>query len=224
MTLLAEGLAGRGHKVDVITLVRTGHFKDQLKSAGVRVHDIGRRFRFDPRGWIRVRRVLREILPDVLQSYLFSANTLARLPGVVPPGTKIVVSERCVDSWKSRWQLWLDQRLAKRADAMTVNSASVRDFYAELTGLAERIHIIRNGLPKDSQPRDPGWIREQLNLPDHLRLVGYAGRLAEQKRVMDIVWAFQLLHQLVDDVHLVVIGDGPQREYLEQFGPEYGMR
>ena len=203
MTLLAEGLAGRKYEVHVIALVRGGYFEKRLKAAGVHVHVLGKRFRFDPRSWSSVRRLLKRIHPDIVQSFLFSANTLVRLPGVVPDSAGVVVSERCVDSWKSRWQLRLDRRLAKRADAMTANSNSVKEFYTQLGMPPERIEVIRNGLPAAPQQNDRAWIRDQLNLSPALRLVGYVGRLAEQKRGLDLLWAFQLLHQLIDDSDLV---------------------
>jgi len=222
LTLLAEGLVQAGCDVHVVALVRGGYFEEQLHSAGATVHILRKSFRFDPLIWMRLRRCLRQIQPDVVQSFLFSANTLVRLPGVTPAGCRIVVSERCVDSWKSRWQLFLDRRLAGRADAMTANSESVRSFYVESGVPQEKVHLIRNGIPVAPAERDQQWIRDSLGLRPELRLIGYVGRLAEQKRVMDLIWSFQLLHQLLDNVHLVIVGDGPQRQYLEQFSRNMG--
>jgi glycosyltransferase involved in cell wall biosynthesis len=222
LSLLAAGLPRERYEVHVVALVRGGYFQQQLVDSGVTVHVLGKSFRFDPRtGW-RLRRLLRQLAPQIVQSFLFSANALVRLPGVVPSGTNVVVSERCVDTWKSRWQLWLDRRLARRAAAMTANSAAVRDFYTALGTPMSQVHVVPNGVPAAPAERDFDWIRERFRLGRHLRLVGYVGRLAEQKRVMDIVWAFQLLHQLVDDVHLVIIGDGPERGRLEQFARNMG--
>jgi glycosyltransferase involved in cell wall biosynthesis len=222
LTLLAEGLPREQFEVHVIVLVRGGHFEKRLLTAGVQVHIVGKRFRFDPFTCLKLRRLIRTIRPDVVQSFLFSANSMVRLPGIVPKAVKVVVSERCVDSWKSGWQLWLDRRLDRRTDAMTTNAESVADFYVGLGINRQKVHVIRNGIPAASVDRDRGWIRERFALPDRLRLLGYVGRLAEQKRVMDVVWAFQLLRQIVDDVQLVVVGDGPERKKLEQFARNMG--
>jgi len=43
------------------------------------------------------------------------------------------------------------------------------------------------------------------------------GRLWPQKRVKDAIWAADLLKVIRDDVHLLVIGDGPQRDRLMRF-------
>ena len=38
------------------------------------------------------------------------------------------------------------------------------------------------------------------------------GRLWPQKRIKDPIWATDLLKVIRDDVHLLIIGDGPQRQ------------
>ncbi len=48
-------------------------------------------------------------------------------------------------------------------------------------------------------------------------MIGAVGRLWQQKRLKDLIWATDLLHVLRDDMHLLVIGDGPQRELLERY-------
>jgi glycosyltransferase involved in cell wall biosynthesis len=57
----------------------------------------------------------------------------------------------------------------------------------------------------------------ELELPPGTRLIGAVGRLWQQKRLKDLIWATDLLHVIRDDVHLLVIGDGPQREALERY-------
>jgi len=47
--------------------------------------------------------------------------------------------------------------------------------------------------------------------------VGLIGRLWAQKRVKDAIWAADLLKVIRDDVHLLIVGDGPHRRRLELF-------
>jgi glycosyltransferase involved in cell wall biosynthesis len=136
----------------------------------------------------------------------------------------VIVSERCVDSWKSRWQLWLDRRLIARTTAMTANSKSVADFYAGIGVPRELMTVIPNAMPQSA----PGLTRAEalrmLGLESHHRVVGFVGRLAPQKRLPDLLWAFQLLHQLVDNVRLVLTGEGPVRDSLAEIARGFGCR
>jgi glycosyltransferase involved in cell wall biosynthesis len=224
LTLLASALPRDEFEIRVIALNRGGPYADELRAAGIRVDVLGKRFRFDPLTWVRLRASLREFQPDIVQSFLFSANAYVRLPGIVSPGCKVIVSERCVDSWKSGWQLAVDRRLVSRTSAMTANSRSVAAFYRDVGIPAELITVIPNAMPMPPA----GYTREQslkiLGLEPHHKVVGFAGRLAPQKRLRDVIWAFQLLHQVVDDVRLVLIGEGSQRDELAELSKSFGCR
>ena len=50
------------------------------------------------------------------------------------------------------------------------------------------------------------------------------GRLWPQKRVKDAIWAADLLKVIRNDVHLLVIGDGPQRDRLLRFRDQVCIR
>ncbi|MEQ9412084.1 MAG: glycosyltransferase [Fuerstiella sp.] len=226
LTLLAIRLAGEGMDVDVIALNRGGYFETPLRDANVPVHILQKRFRFDPLTFVRLRRRLHHRRPNLVQSFLFSANAYVRLPGVCPTGTRIVVSERCVDSWKSGWQLKLDRWLSRRMDHMTANSESVAEFYRTVVGVdAQKISVIPNGLSA-VEDNDAGRhdLRTELGLPAKTPILGFVGRLAPQKRLIDLVWAFHLLHQVVEDAALVLVGDGPDRHQLAEFARSVGCR
>ena len=63
-----------------------------------------------------------------------------------------------------------------------------------------------------------------MELPEDSRLIGLVGRLWPQKRVKDAIWAADLLKVIRDDVHLLVIGDGPQRDRLRRFRDQVCIR
>ncbi|MFO0977440.1 MAG: glycosyltransferase [Planctomycetaceae bacterium] len=225
LTLLATALAARGDTVCVIALNRGGHYQKELERAGIPVHVCGKRFRFDILTWMRLRRILAEFQPQIVQSFLFAANAYVRLPGVLPAGCQCVISERCVDSWKSGWQLSLDRKLWNRSVAVTANSESVANFYHSVVGIPrERLVVIPNAVvppPTDLCRRD---VRAQFGFSDEHKVVGFIGRLAAQKRLRDLVWAFQLLQQIIPEVRLVVIGQGPERDAMASMAVNFGCR
>jgi len=224
LTLLATSLPRKTYSVRVIALQRGGPYLKTLTDAGIDVPVLGKRFRFDPLTWYRLRRELRSFQPDIVQSFLFAANSYVRLPGITPSKTKIVVSERCVDSWKSGWQLSLDRRQIPRTHAMTANSNSVADFYAGVGVPRELITVIPNALQMTEPRYSRQQAREILGLKDEHKVVGFVGRLAPQKRLHDVIWAFQLLHQLIENARLVLIGSGSERDALSELAASFGCR
>lgn len=239
LTLLAKELPQHGIHPSVIALNRGGYYERLLADADIPVTVLQKRFRFDPLTWVRLRRTLHQQQPDVIHSFLFSANSYVRMAGMRPASARVVVSERCVDSWKSGWQLATDRRLAGRMHAMTVNSPSVARFYQDTVGIPQdQIHMIPNAVcfdplsetsenttsEVDETTASDHDLRKRFGLPQDALLVAFVGRLAPQKCLHDLVWAFQLLHQAVDNVYLIIAGEGPERDRLAELATSFGCR
>ncbi len=188
-----------------------------MRAAGIPVSVLGKRGKFDPRTLRALRRQLRDKSPDIVHTWLFAANAYGRLAAGRGRQFRTVVSERCVDSWKAGWQLWLDRRLVGRTDAMLANSESVAEFYATQGMPRSLITVIPNAVV---EPPPPVVTREQFlaacGFPADTKLIGVIGRLAKQKRVDDLLWGMQVLRQADPTTRLVIIGDGPEREALRQ--------
>jgi len=66
-------------------------------------------------------------------------------------------------------------------------------------------------------PNDATETRQSLGVQDRQKLLLYVGRLAPEKNTATLFKAFELLtERRPDDFHLLVIGDGPQREQLRE--------
>jgi glycosyltransferase involved in cell wall biosynthesis len=97
----------------------------------------------------------------------------------------------------------------------------VVDFYRPLGYRDDQLCVIPNGV---TAPPQPSQLREEFleeqGLPSDAKLVFFAGRLAHQKRVPDLIWAMQLLRQADHRSYLIIVGDGPLRSSLEQHARE----
>ncbi|MBI1347877.1 glycosyltransferase [bacterium] len=218
LTWLATRLPREEFQPRVIALTRGGPFAAVLADADIPVTVIGKRWKCDPWAWQRLRQELRQHPPDILHTWLFAAHAYGRL--ALPPETPVkrVVSERCVDSWKAGWQLWVDRQLIPRTDVLIGNSPSVVEFYAQLGMPAERCHCIPNGVEPIAIDRSQrARLLASLGIPESAYVIVSIGRLAEQKRVRDLIWGAITLWQIRPQVHLLVIGDGPERTRLEEF-------
>ena len=216
-TLLATRLPRTEFEVHVAALTRGGPYETDLRAADIPVTILDKRWKCDPLAYLRLRRLLADFQPDILHTWLFAANAYGRLVTGKNPSFKTIVSERCVDSWKSGWQLTLDRRLASRTSALIGNSNSVADFYNQQGFPADRLAVIPNGVESPAPSKiNRDQALAEFNIPAGAKVVGFVGRLATQKRVKDLIWAMQLLRQLTDNVYFLIIGDGPERTRLEE--------
>jgi glycosyltransferase involved in cell wall biosynthesis len=225
LCLLAAGLPRDEFDVHVCALTRGGPLEADLRRAGVPLLVIGKRWKFDPRAFLRLKRHIADLRPDLVHGWMFAANTYgfaaARSCGV----NNVLIGQRCIDPWKSRLQLALDRQLARRCRGVVVNSEGVRDFYVQHGAPADRVRVIPNAVAIPGPPSTTrGQLLAELELPENARLIGLVGRLWPQKRVKDAIWAADLLKVIRDDVHLLIIGDGPQRDRLRRFRDQVCIR
>lgn len=224
LALLASGLPRDRFDVHVAVLTHTGPLEAELRAAEIPVTLIGKRTRFDPACYWRLRRQIRSLRPDIVHTWLFAANAYGRQAARAEGVRHLVAGERCVDPWKGFWQLAIDRYLARFTRRIVTNSSGVKEFYVSRGLPADLFEIIPNGVPLSEEPgpgnETPGGrpsLKEELGLPPQARLIGAVGRLWPQKRVKDLIWAADLLKSIRDDAHLVIVGDGPQRARLERY-------
>ena len=212
LALLAAGGHSRRFFASVICLDRGGPYAEALADAGVDVEVLGKRGPFDPRAIRQLRSTIRQHRPDVVHSWLFAS--LGYVWFARPRPARWVHSLRCVDSWMSTVQRLQMRLYAHSPDAFVANGRAVADWYGQ-RGIDSA--VIPNGLAESSPvTRSRAEIVDKYELGD-AKIVVIVGRLAAQKRVRDLLWAFQLLRQTDPRSRLLVIGDGPLKTELTQY-------
>lgn len=185
--------------------------------AGVEPVVIPDRARFDPALIARMRAVLRRHGCRILHTHDFKtdflglwiapglANLMATAHGWSRPTAWALRAYNAVDRWAlRRYPLVLT---VSRATALLLRRAGVPE---------RRIRVLPNGVDTAVwRPRDPGAVRPP-GLPADGRLLVSAARLSPDKDFASLVTAFTAVASGVPDVHLLIAGDGPEREGLER--------
>jgi alpha-1,6-mannosyltransferase len=90
----------------------------------------------------------------------------------------------------------------------------------------DNVHVVELGVNIDifnPAGADAAATRASLGIAPHQRLLLYVGRLAKEKNTGILFEAFDLLQQRrPGHFHLLVIGDGPQRDRLEKMRTDVG--
>jgi glycosyltransferase involved in cell wall biosynthesis len=160
----------------------------------------------------------------VLQTWLFAANTYGRVAAWLAGTPVVVVAEMAVDIWKGKLERFLDRQLGTWCDVLVGNSQAVVDFYRGLGVPDSHLAMIYSGTTGDAPPDiNAGALRTALGFEPKAPLILFAGRLAQQKRVEDLLKALDLIQHVQPDVCTVIVGDGPLRPRLEKTAHLYHL-
>jgi glycosyltransferase involved in cell wall biosynthesis len=226
LVLLAQGLPRDRFRVEVAALTRLGPLESDLRDAGIPVTLIGKRLKADPFALLRLARFMRDRKFDVVQTWIFAANTYGRIAARRAGVPVVVVSEMAVDLWKGRSQLAVDRYLARWTDVVVGNSNAVAAFYRDKAGVPDaKLTVIPSGIgDEEPPPVDRAEVRRSLGLAEDAPVVLFVGRLAAQKAVDDLLAALDVLQHVRPDLRALIAGDGPLRDRLEEHAAAVGLR
>lgn len=107
--------------------------------------------------------------------------------------------------------------LLRRFDAIVVVAAAQAERLGRAGIARERIHQVDNAIEPPSVDDDArtAEVRRELRLDDAGFVFGAVSRLSAEKNLAQLIEAFQPLARRMPGAHLLVVGDGPEREALE---------
>lgn len=219
VVLLAQGLKTHQIPVHVVLLTRGGAREEDLKRYGIPYTIIGKRTKFDPTSYWRLKKLIKQLKPNIVHTFIFAANSYGRAAACAAGVPVVIGSERCVDLWKTERHFLIDRFLAKKSAAITTNSQGIVDFYSAHGIAADLFHVIPNAIPEQTpETATREEIANQYRLDPARRWIGAVGRLWPQKRYRDLIWAADMLNNRREgDTTLVILGDGPQRGELLRY-------
>lgn len=154
-------------------------------------------------------RLVRTLRADVVHTHLVHADLYGGLAAKLR-GTTLVSTKHNDDPFRTGAFRFVERGLASLADRVIAISESLRRFTVERVGVpARKVETIHYGL---DEPPAPWGSNAPDEVPANARVVLSTSRLTRQKGVDVAVRALSLLP---DDVVLVVLGEGPERMYLE---------
>jgi glycosyltransferase involved in cell wall biosynthesis len=204
----------------VVSLTERGPLGAVIAGSGIPVHALGiRRGLPDPRAVSRLRRVLQEFNPDILQSWLYHADLLglaARQLGFAP---RLLWNLRCTDSLGSEMVRVLLARCSGRPDAVIVNSEAGRRFHTDKLGYRpRRWEMLPNGFDTDLLHPDPerrALVRVEFGWDESAFVIALPARYHPMKDLPTFLAAAARLAARAPEARFALIGRGHDAGNIE---------
>lgn len=214
----------------VVVYFHNGPIADQLKSHGIRTIQIqGLISPYDFVGLWRLWRTIKKEHPDLIHAALWSANLLARLCGKILE-IPIICDLHSDCTYHGTLRNTLDKLTHTRSTHYVAVAKSVATAYQKEIPCLQpaQITTIYNGIQiKRYQDKDTAWLhqtRAKYSIDPDARIVGAVGRLVPIKQYDFLLRSMAELINQGQNIHFIIIGDGPERAKLETLAETLGIR
>jgi glycosyltransferase involved in cell wall biosynthesis len=241
---LAAGLETRGYHTTLVagSLARgedsMAFLAERLGVTAVSVPDIQREISalHDARSVLRIAEIIRETRPHILHTHTAKAGAIARaaslLAGSARPQVVLHtfhghVLKGYFGTGRTAFFRQVERSLARASDALVAVSPEVRDDLIEL-GVAppEKFVVVRLGIPlaeRLDRAELDGDYRHLYGIGPDPFVVGWVGRMTGVKDTGAVLQTVAALRGRGIDAVACLVGDGPDREQLEQLAHDLGI-
>ncbi len=244
VSYLTKGLAHRGYDTTLVA-GKLARGEDSMSyvadSLGLDVRPLAAMHRevspvYDPIAVTRLVGEIRRVRPHILHTHTAKAGAVGRaaalLAGDARPPVIVHTYHGHVlsgyfDPLRTQFFRETERALARHTDRLVAVGPEVRDDLVEL-GVAppEKFSVIRLGIDLESRVLTVdrrAEFRHLFGIPEDRFVVGWIGRMTAIKRVPDILAAFKALRDRGVEATLCLVGDGPDRDAIEQLASDLGI-
>lgn len=172
--------------------------------------------------------IIKNFKPDILQSFLFFDNILARIFGKFMSIPVIISGQRNVEIHRSQLRNFIDRVTLPLADYIVSNSKAGKQILVNREKIDEKkIEVIYNGIDiqdfNKKQKADLADLFTSESFFSNKFIVGFIGSLTQQKGLNVLFEAAAELKEKSLNIILVLIGEGKRKQELEQLTKELGI-
>ena len=211
-----------GHAVTVAYLRGNGYWAETFREMGATVHDLGLRCYGDWRPLRKLRRVIDDGAFDLVHAHLPPAELYVRfalfgsaLPMLI---TKHNEERFCRLPGHRLLGRWVG---ARAAHIITISDAVKRYIAGNGLGLdARKLHTVYYGIDAgEFGGMDGGSLREEWGIPRDALVIGFVGRLVEQKDIGTLIRGLAQFPK----ARLVIVGTGPVEAAMRRLAEKLGV-
>jgi len=202
-----------------------GPYFAPLKQAKIEVVSLPVRHAIDFNGLRNLRDAIERFKPDVLHCLGSRAAMLARLLTLPKVGFRVrpPVIISAADRPSFGLDGWFARQTVRAAAKVIAPTHAEGERYRTYGVPADRVAVVPPGIAEPPTKRiDPNAFRRSLGIPKASRIVIATGLFDAVAGLRSAVWAFDVVKYVATDLHLVLVGNGPERERLERLSKAIG--
>jgi glycosyltransferase involved in cell wall biosynthesis len=198
-------------------------FVEKALDLGIGLDVIDERFRFDTRVITELKKVVGRVQPNIIQTHNVKSHFLMRLSGLWREIPWIAFHHGYTTTdWKMRAYNRLDRWSLRKAHRVVTMNKIFAHHLTQTGASVEGMRILHNAVDVEGilevSDHETTKLRNRLGIDEEGRVIIAIGRLSLEKGHLDLIKAFAKMvrGQANSQTKLVIVGEGPEREKLEQ--------
>ncbi|MDD4899720.1 MAG: glycosyltransferase [Candidatus Omnitrophica bacterium] len=191
----------------------------EIQALGFRIIGIDHKGLFNLRTLLTLIRLFKREKPDIVHTYLFTADLYGRVAAWLSCVPVILSSVRGLDLDKNFRQLLADTVLSKITDTIIINAENIRPYLLNRDRInPSKIRLIYNGLElaRFDNLKPAFVMRNEFGIPKDAFVVGMVARFDHPKDYTTFIRTAKIVISKVPNVYFIAVGDGPLRGQIEE--------
>ncbi len=179
-------------------------------------------FKSDISSIIKVRKLIKKYKPDIIYCHSSKAGAIGRI-------AKLGLKNKCIynpHGWafnmgdsekKQQFYCMIEKILEKLADKIIcISEAEQKSALDKKVCRKNKLQVINNGIDFAEYINVPVVTRQELNIPEDAFIIGYVGRLTEQKAPDIFAKTAVEIKKVIPNAFFLMVGDGELKEKTKQ--------
>jgi glycosyltransferase involved in cell wall biosynthesis len=176
----------------------------------------------------KLAQVLREERPDVVQGFFIEGLMAGVLAGRIARVPQVIGSVRNAGHWRKTGHRMMMKAITPLAHRWQTNSRALWEFQTETEGVpAAKVEILPNGTDLSrfvpATPEERLATRRSLGWNEQGPICISVANLSKVKDLATLVNAAKLLHGRLRSLQFILVGEGPEREALQNLAARLGL-
>lgn len=165
----------------------------------------------------RIRKIISEYQPQIMQSYLIHSNFLSRIICFFDRKYKIINTYKSSDDWRGFFLNSIDKLTSFRTDKFIANSIAVKNFLTDKVKInPDKIEIIYSGIDIEN------IVPTDFTKNNYFVCIS---RLHYEKGIDILLNLYKKIIEKNKNVpDLIIAGDGPEREQIQKLISNYNLK
>ena len=209
----------------VVSLSQDDYWADKIRKLGIELIETPRKKHIEFSRLFKLIKIFREKRPDIVHTYLFSANSYGRIAAILTKVPVVIASERNlpeIGKDKSRHQIFMDKLFSLFSHGIICNSyIAAETLVTKYSFDTQKVFTVHNGI--DVSPYLEESSKNQKKVAQEV--VGTVGRLAIAKNHRLFL---DMAKNIIDksdnkDIKFLIVGEGALRDELKRYSQHLGI-